>query len=112
MKILSESHKKHLSESHMGHEGHGKGKKRESMTDEKHPRWKGDEASYGCKHNWIYRKFGKANKCKQCNTLESKRFVWHNLSSEYKREKDDWVQLCSKCHANLHKNWEKRWVCV
>ena len=75
---------------------------------EKHHNWKGDLATYGSKHDWIERHGGKPSLCERCGTKESKRFMWHNVSHEYKRELSDWERLCSMCHAHEHKNWEKQ----
>jgi hypothetical protein len=79
------------------------------IENEKHPQWKGDNASYTAIHAWVYRHFGKADKCENCTNKDHKRFEWANISGEYKRVREDWKMLCSKCHANEHKNWEKRW---
>lgn len=70
--------------------------------------WKGEDAKYGTKHDWVELWMGKPNLCSKCNTIESKRFMWHNISEKYKRDLDDWIRLCAKCHANIHKNWTKQ----
>ena len=78
------------------------------MQDENHPLWKGNNVGYDALHSWIYRKLGQPNFCNRCKTTKSKRFMWHNINKEYKRDLIDWERLCSKCHANEHKNWGKR----
>lgn len=85
------------------------GKKRPELSSEKHPLWRGDSVGYLALHSWLYRTFGQLKKCSRCKTTESKRFVWHNISGEYKRDITDWERLCAICHANEHKNWEARW---
>lgn len=81
--------------------------------EELHPNWKGDDVGYNALHAWVVRKLGKPEKCERCNTTKSKRFMWHNISYEYKRELNDWERLCAKCHAHEHKNWEGRiWLVV
>lgn len=79
------------------------------MQDGNHPNWKGDKVGYNALHSWIQRKLGKPNKCDKCQTEKAKRFEWANISGEYMRNFNDWKRLCSKCHANEHKNWEVRW---
>lgn len=67
------------------------------------PYWKGDNVKYRALHQWVDKILGKPNKCFYCKTEESKMFIWHNISGEYKRDKNDWIRLCSKCHINYHK---------
>lgn len=63
-------------------------------------RWKGDAAGYVAKHMWIYKNFGKASQCENlfCSFKNPKRFEWANISKQYKRERDDYKQLCPSCH--------------
>jgi len=54
-------------------------------------------------HDWVKEKLGKANHCEICGLEEipkgmKRYFDWANISDEYKRDLDDWVQLCRKCH--------------
>jgi predicted RNA-binding Zn-ribbon protein involved in translation (DUF1610 family) len=61
--------------------------------------WKGDQASYGSIHDWVSYHRGKPKKCEHCGIADpSKRYEWANVSKEYKREIDDWIRLCKKCH--------------
>lgn len=81
-------------------------------TDESHPNWKGESASYWAKHAWVYLRLGKANSCSnegckyprrtpQGKILTApKRFEWANISGNYIRELSDWMQLCCSCHKN------------
>lgn len=84
------------------------GKEFNVIKGEKHVNWAGDEVGYNALHTWITNNYGSPSKCEDCKTEESKRFMWHNISGEYKRTKKDWKRLCAKCHAHIHKNWEKR----
>lgn len=66
---------------------------------ENHPEWKGDKASYSTKHQWIYNRYGKADKCEGFNCKEvTNNYEWANISGKYKRERSDWVKLCQSCH--------------
>ncbi len=66
--------------------------------------WKGDNVSYMGLHAWIRKKLVDPNKCEHCNKKNG-RFPsgypflqWANKSGEYKRDKEDWLRLCVKCH--------------
>jgi hypothetical protein len=67
---------------------------------EKSNSWKGDKGEYMTKHAWFYNNIGKASKCenKSCKFKNPKRYEWANISREYKRELNDWIQLCPSCH--------------
>uniref|UniRef100_A0A6H1ZQ02 Uncharacterized protein n=1 Tax=viral metagenome TaxID=1070528 RepID=A0A6H1ZQ02_9ZZZZ len=51
-------------------------------------------------HYWVERKLGKPTKCEQCgkDVLTSKQIHWANKSGEYKKDVNDWVRLCVRCH--------------
>jgi len=109
-KKLSKEHCENLSKSHQGQAGFFKGKKRLDLTGEKHALWKGDKANYEAIHSWMYRHFGKANKCEnpECvyprlnkrgkMMLSPKKFHWANKTGKYLRQRDDWMMLCPSCH--------------
>lgn len=84
------------------------------FADNNHMFWKGDEAGYTAKHQWIHRKFGKASQCVHCGIEDAKRYEWANVSGEYKRNIDDWLELCKSCHikydGSAYKAWETRRV--
>ena len=67
-----------------------------NSKEEKNYKWKGDGVGYGALHGWVHRRLGKAKDCKRCFG-ESKRYIWHNISGEYKRDLSDWIQLCKLC---------------
>lgn len=65
--------------------------------------WKGMNAGYHQKHTWIHLNYGKASKCENCGLTKipkgfKRYFEWANISKEYKREVEDYLQLCIKCH--------------
>jgi len=53
---------------------------------------------YNTLHRWIGRKYGPASKCEKCHTDRTQRFQWANISGDYKRDRNDFMQLCAKCH--------------
>ena len=82
---LSEESRKRISEGHKG---------------EKAYQWKGDSVGYENLHKWVRKQLGKPIKCVKCNTKEAKRYVWANISGEYKRDLSDWQELCNSCNLN------------
>lgn len=67
-----------------------------------HSNWKGDDASYGSIHHWVYRHFGKAKICENCG--ENKKMIhWSNKDHNYKRVIKDWQSLCVSCHKKYDK---------
>lgn len=80
------------------------------VVGDKNAKWKGDAVGLVALHDWIKKQRGKATTCEWCG---STRFVqWANKSHEYRREVDDWLELCRKCHHQYddisRKIWEKR----
>ena len=87
-----------------------KGKPLPDRMNEGNSQWKGDDVGYQGLHAWMHKRLGKATKCS--NPLcegKSKRFEWANKSHEYKRDLDDWIELCKSCHMKYDKVLEKRW---
>ena len=76
------------------------GKRRNDLLSENHPNWKGDKASYSAIHHWLKSHLGKPKYCSVDLTHKSTRYVWANISGEYKREVSDYRQLCTKCNLN------------
>lgn len=76
-----------------------------------HWAWKGNAVRYGALHEWLYRRLGGARFCTnrlkhglpfRCSGV-SKRYEWANRSRGYKRDLNDWVQLCHSCHVKADK---------
>ena len=84
----------------------------ERNVGENNVKWLGDSVGYGGVHSWIKRWLGKSVKCENrekrflpfsCNN-KSNTFDWANRSRKYKRNVEDWVQLCRSCHFKADKN--------
>ena len=61
--------------------------------------WKGDGASYSAIHNWLSRWMPLTGRCSRCG--ESGRITHRaNLSGEYKRDLNDFAEMCVPCHKN------------
>lgn len=68
------------------------------QKDEKNPAWKGDSAKYFAKHQWIYRKKGKAFFCSFNPEHKFRVYQWANISGAYLRDINDYSSLCWQCH--------------
>lgn len=101
---LSDETKKRMSKSQKGKPhpwiSKRKGVKVPSNSNELHPDWKGEDARYTTIHSWVRRKLGRPDKCKHCGKsgLSGKQIHWANKNHLYKRNLDDWLRLCRKCH--------------
>lgn len=91
---MSEEQKKKISRSL-------KGKKILSTTNEKHWAWKGDDVGYDALHTWLTRHY-KKEQCEFCGESDTL-LDWANISDEYKRDRDDFLVLCRKCHIAFDK---------
>jgi hypothetical protein len=82
-----------------------KGKNRPDITGVKNNMWKGDDAKYVAKHMWIASKLGKPCTCEFCGrtNLKGRQIHWANKDHTYKRDLEDWIRLCVKCHSNYDK---------
>lgn len=71
--------------------------------------WKGDKASYSAIHKWLYSHYKKSDVCDHCKRQGYTE--WANISQEYHRERDDWLNLCKSCHFKFdgenHKNFRR-----
>ena len=67
---------------------------------ENHRGWK-ETPSYSGIHKWIVRNYGKAAKCDTCNIQGANRYEWANVSGDYKRDINDWKQVCKSCHSKM-----------
>ena len=76
--------------------------------EDKNINWTGDDVGYGALHTFIIRRLGKAKKCVLCGDPNSSLYVWHNKSMLYKRDLNDWEELCHKCHMGLHAKIRKQ----
>lgn len=63
-------------------------------------RWLGDIAGYTAIHVWLSKTQGKAAKCdnKNCAKLPAARYEWASISGECKRDPNDYIELCTRCH--------------
>lgn len=63
----------------------------------RHPNWTGDAVTYRALHTWVSKHKTKPDACTHCGRTD-KPLDWANVSHEYRRDLDDWIALCRKCH--------------
>lgn len=86
-------------------------------TNEKHPMWKGKNAGYTADHQWLRRKYGKADKCENPDCkyprinsngkimFEPKIFHWALIHEcEHDHDRTHYIKLCCSCHAKYDRN--------
>jgi len=61
-----------------------------------------EDVEYSALHQWIRNNFGKAVECEFCGE-KSKMIHWSNKDHKYSRNREDWRQLCVKCHRAYDK---------
>lgn len=72
------------------------------------PRYKKGKVCYSTIHTWLIRTYGKATKCEDCGITSAKKYEWANISKEYKRDIEDYKQLCVTCHDIYDDIYNKR----
>jgi len=79
-------------------------KRNAQRSGELHPRWLGDAVDYKQLHKWVSRRRERTGTCEQCGTVPVPRADgragtdWANVSGEYRRELDDYRELCHACN--------------
>lgn len=65
-----------------------------------HPNWKGEKVGYTCLHSWVRRRKEKPDHCQKCGKTQNY-LELANISGEYKRDIEDYIYLCVKCHKEM-----------
>ena len=89
--------------------GWNKGLKGVGAVGIKHGMWKGDEVGYYGIHSWIKRTYGSPKLCEEplCDGI-SRIYEWAKVKGKpYVRKRENFIQLCHKCHANYDKYFSK-----
>jgi hypothetical protein len=70
---------------------------------EEHHNWQGEFTSYRSMHRWVVRQKGQPTTCEHCGktNLTGHKIHWANINHKYKREVDDYIRLCVKCHKRF-----------
>jgi hypothetical protein len=71
----------------------------------KHHFWKGEFTSYRNMHRWVVRLKGQPTQCENCKTdkLTGHQIHWANVDHQYRRDTNDYIRLCAKCHKSYDK---------
>ena len=80
------------------------------QANENHGAWKGNNVSYSGLHHWLKSRKGKPEMCVHCGTIEN--LDWCNTNYKYRRNLDDYISLCRKCHWKFDgkKGKTPRWL--
>lgn len=86
--------------------------KKGDTSGERNTNWKGDNVGYDALHDWVKRKLGTPMQCSVCGGVykNPKQMNWANKSKKYKRNINDWVRLCKKCHFQFDKESYKSFI--
>jgi len=76
--------------------------------------WKGDDVGYPGLHAWVQKERPRTGICQHCGAAGGRTHN-ANISGEYRRDLDDFIEVCGKCHyrhyATPHdKRWQTRQV--
>jgi hypothetical protein len=70
-----------------------------------HPGWKGEKVSYSGLHAWVATHKTKTGVCEDCGqyvgTNGPRGTQWANISGDYRRDLDDFRELCVLCHRRF-----------
>ena len=77
-----------------------------SRTGELNHMWRGEDAGYDAKHDWINRHYPRTGTCEECGT-DDRKTEWSNPDHTYRRVRSDWRELCIPCHR-LADDWAQK----
>jgi hypothetical protein len=63
----------------------------------KHPLWK-EKVTYGNLHTWLNRRYPRKGFCTKCSKSPTE---YANISKNYLRNIEDWIELCRSCHRRF-----------
>lgn len=69
----------------------------EGRKGKNNPSWKGNKASINSIHRWVETEKPKIGICSICNNYHKKTYL-ANIDHKYKRNRDDFFELCIYCH--------------
>ena len=69
-------------------------------TNENNHNWKGDNVSYTNLHVWVRKRKPQPENCGNCGS-KKEYLELANISGEYKRDINDYIYLCVRCHKEF-----------
>lgn len=63
---------------------------------DEHPNWKGNDASYKSKHQWVRKHLPRPEMCPKCKIRKTQEVA--NIDGNYSRNLKTWEWLCIRCH--------------
>lgn len=102
---LSEETKEKIRQSLLGRKNPSAKNEHSFKSGSEHPNWKGPKVGYRDLHLWVERRLGKPDTCEHCHVsgFTGHYIHWANKSGNYKRDTNDWIRLCAKCHKKYDK---------
>lgn len=82
---------------------------RAKLSGESNGQWRGDDVSYHALHMWVYKNKQRLGTCEKCGAQPEPYAGMEvgtdfaNVSGEYRRDVDDWIELCRPCHSEFDK---------
>lgn len=74
-----------------------------AKSGENNPAWKGHRAGYQAMHRWIRLERPYTRICGRCGKTDC-HTEYANVSGEYRRQVEDWIELCVSCHRQM--DWD------
>jgi hypothetical protein len=66
-----------------------------------------DRDGYSTLHRWVQRHFERRGRCERCGHVG--RTEWASIDHVYTRKREDWLELCKRCHADFDGVEPPRW---
>lgn len=76
------------------------------LRNERHPRWKGPNASASALHKWLHRHHPLTGVCGDCGAIGATEYAFLRHPETYTRKRDDYRELCRSCHRTF--DYERR----
>jgi len=80
-------------------------KRKGTRVGEDNPVWRGDNVGYRAIHTWVANHKTKIGICSDCG--KEKKTHWSNIDHTYRRDLDDYTELCVKCHRRYDSELRK-----
>lgn len=76
---------------------HGHNNRHVFGASEQNVRWKGDDAGRSAIHKWLNKHWPLTGTCEECGATDC-RTEYANDDHTWQRDRDDYRELCSRCH--------------